>query len=497
MTNLKEWLKKIALELIKTLIVVLAVLYLVWNYVPGNWLDAISTGKQVLGSTITTIAGSDTLSASRSVINTNFSNLNTDKIELSGSNTPYPLVGGGSNLAIASSSPTVLSLTATSTTATSTFNGGLKADLGVRFTAITSCSQALETDSLGNVVCGTDVGAGNPNVTYTTTSGTKYYTASTTATDNLSWLFQNGFLSQASSTISNTLRITGALTLDTALTVANGGTGSTTFSVSKLIYGNGTTLQNVGTSTASCTTGVSCTSFTVVGDVAPSITATLGTSVDLTSEVGATILPIANGGTNNTTYPLNALLTYDGTSIGATSTQPLYVGTVYASSTAATSSFLGYVDIDGRLTIPNGDAPALVETGALAWDTTSGNLRVATSSTGDVVVGSATTSLYRFAMSSTSPDLVSGGILDLPTDFLAQTAIGVICHVDAGTSVVINLSDGTNDTNTVTCTTTRTQFFFTTNNKWNAYEAIRLEIGTVTGSVDYLNVNIIGYRTSN
>jgi len=36
-----------------------------------------------LGATITTINGSDTITASRSVINTNFSNLNTDKFELS------------------------------------------------------------------------------------------------------------------------------------------------------------------------------------------------------------------------------------------------------------------------------------------------------------------------------------------------------------------------------------------------------------------------------
>jgi hypothetical protein len=50
----------------------------IWNYVPANWLDITA---QNLGSTITTIQGSDTISASRSVINTNFANLNTDKLE--------------------------------------------------------------------------------------------------------------------------------------------------------------------------------------------------------------------------------------------------------------------------------------------------------------------------------------------------------------------------------------------------------------------------------
>lgn len=51
-----------------------------YNYLPLD-LVALNNGDQTFGSTITTIQGSDTLSASRSVINTNFANLNADKIE--------------------------------------------------------------------------------------------------------------------------------------------------------------------------------------------------------------------------------------------------------------------------------------------------------------------------------------------------------------------------------------------------------------------------------
>ena len=61
-----------------TLLAPLAVTLVIWNYVPADWLDLTARN---LGSTITTINGSDTISASRSVINTNFSNLNTDKLE--------------------------------------------------------------------------------------------------------------------------------------------------------------------------------------------------------------------------------------------------------------------------------------------------------------------------------------------------------------------------------------------------------------------------------
>lgn len=45
------------------------------------WFPLHVLDGQRFGSTITTIQGTDTLSASRSVLNTNFSNLNTDKIE--------------------------------------------------------------------------------------------------------------------------------------------------------------------------------------------------------------------------------------------------------------------------------------------------------------------------------------------------------------------------------------------------------------------------------
>lgn len=54
-------------------------------------------------STITTIQSTDAISASRSTINTNFSNLNTDKAELSGAtftgdvNVPDEAYGAGWN----------------------------------------------------------------------------------------------------------------------------------------------------------------------------------------------------------------------------------------------------------------------------------------------------------------------------------------------------------------------------------------------------------------
>src|SRR3990167_2681649 len=58
----------------------LASVFSIYNYLP---LDILQFNKpeQTFGSTITNIAGTDTLSSSRTVINDNFSALNSTKIE--------------------------------------------------------------------------------------------------------------------------------------------------------------------------------------------------------------------------------------------------------------------------------------------------------------------------------------------------------------------------------------------------------------------------------
>ena len=61
----------------------------------------------------------------------------------------------------------------------------------------------------------------NPDVIQQLFATTKYYYASSTATDNLAWRFNNGFVSAASSTISSTLDLAGILTSKT--------TGTSTF----------------------------------------------------------------------------------------------------------------------------------------------------------------------------------------------------------------------------------------------------------------------------
>ena len=193
---------------------------------------------------------------------------------------------------------------------------------------------------------------------------------------------------------------------------------------------------------------------------------------------------------NNWAYPF----------IGAaTSTLLTFSGGLDASGGTATFGTLaGALDAGGAtsLEIPNADAPTVNVTGEIALDTSSGNVIVATTTTNHFVVGSASTTLYSFVIASTSPDFRSGGVINLPESDLPQTITGIRCHVDAGTSVVINLDDGTNNTNAPTCTTTRIYYPINTNASFTAAEAIRLEFGTVTGAVDYLVVRVYGYKTT-
>ena len=156
----------------------------------------------------------------------------------------------------------------------------------------------------------------------------------------------------------------------------------------------------------------------------------------------------------------------------------------------------GVFDFGGATSfeIPNGTGPTTNAVGILALDTTSNNLILATSTNGHVVIGSATTSLYRFTASTTS--FISGSSLELIPSFLPQVVTAIACKVTNGTSFVINLDDGTDNTNTVTCTTTWTQYTITSNNSFTADERIRLEFGTKTGDTGEIVVDIRGYRTS-
>lgn len=111
-----------ALYILGTTCISLAVVVLFYLYFPLSILDRVSEN---LGSTITVISGSDTLSASRTTINDNFAALNATKLEGTGSNNSLAAFTGSNSIAATSSTVYIGSLVAT-TTATSTYTGGIQ-----------------------------------------------------------------------------------------------------------------------------------------------------------------------------------------------------------------------------------------------------------------------------------------------------------------------------------------------------------------------------------
>src|SRR3990167_10190955 len=76
----------ILLNIVLGAVTALATMWGVYNYVPLGAIEYLSSvSEKKFGATITTINSSDTLRDSRSTINTNFSNLNSDKTEVASS----------------------------------------------------------------------------------------------------------------------------------------------------------------------------------------------------------------------------------------------------------------------------------------------------------------------------------------------------------------------------------------------------------------------------
>jgi fibronectin-binding autotransporter adhesin len=150
---------------------------------------------------------------------------------------------------------------------------------------------------------GAVVGTTTESLFGTTTAAANSFVTMQATTSSISALTLIGAVSQSAAVFqiqNNSLQnifsvsASGALTLGSALTVQNGGTGSTT--LGGLLAGGGVSMYSIATSTATCGTGLSCSSFTVLGGSALTITNTVGypfpsnaTSTALTFSGGITV----------------------------------------------------------------------------------------------------------------------------------------------------------------------------------------------------------------
>ena len=184
---------QILLTTVVTVVVALASAFGVYNYLPLGILGFEHEGVPRFGATITNIAGTDTLSSSRTTINDNFTNLNNGKIE--NSTTSVAAITTLSNLVTVG--------TLTSGSLGSGFTAVVVARGGTGSTTLSS-NQVLLGNGTGNI--GTVSGWGSSGQFLTSGGGVAAPTWTTSAvslSDNYTW--------------------TGTHTFNTATTTHNGG----------------------------------------------------------------------------------------------------------------------------------------------------------------------------------------------------------------------------------------------------------------------------------
>lgn len=147
--------------------------------------------------------------------------------------------------------------------------------------------------------------------------------------------------------------------------------------------------------------------------------------------------------------------------------------------------------ISTRLVIPNGTNPTADDPGEIAWDTTTGQLII-----DDNVLDSRLSIFSASKMASTTladPFIGSYGAsatttLEMNAPY-AFTATSIHCQSDTGTFMV-EVSDGSNNTESVVCSSTESTQALSTNNSFSEDEQIEVRIGSQTSnaSVEFISV---------
>lgn len=139
----------------------------------------------------------------------------------------------------------------------------------------------------------------------------------------------------------------------------------------------------------------------------------------------------------------------------------------------------GLLDVGGGvLEIPNGTGPTIDAVGELAWDTTSGQMKIHDGTATRVLSNGY---LYPAFTYSTSTAWAGTTTIPLGPSFVAETWSQVMCFTDAGT-VNVSFYDGTNRMNLFNASTTVGVVTLSTNNTFTAAEKRYVDVGTPASS---------------
>lgn len=296
--------------------------------------ETVNNGDTVTiaaGNNVTTTAGATDTVTIATVNNPNFStSVTTPLLQSSGALSITP----GGALTVGSTGQTAL-LQGTNVTITSNGAGNdiiLTSADQIRFSGFDCSALAnggkLTTDASGNISCAADSGASGSAITGSGTANRiALYTGSQVIAD--SWLLQNGSTLELDNTrnlslLGGNFSVTGT-GLFSGLITANGGL---TLGAAQSLTVNGDAFTDL------TGTGLSISSG--------SLQTTLGTSVDLTSEVTGT-LPVTSGGTGLASTPTNGqLLIGNGTGYSlATITQGAGITVTNGAGSITVASSLG------------------------------------------------------------------------------------------------------------------------------------------------------------
>ena len=201
--------------------------------------------------------------------------------------------------------------------------------------------------------------------------------------------------------------------LSSAINVADGGTGATTFTSGGIVIGNGTGALGVlaNTSSSGSYGNASHTvAFTVDNYGRVSAAANTPIAIDTTAITSGT-LPIARGGTNQTTYTTGNIVVFDGTSLNS-------LANTGTAGTYANASHVPVITTDalGRVTTV-ANTPIAIDTSAITsgiLGVTRGGTGAGTFTTNGVLLGQGT-GTFTTASSTTEGHLLTINNSGVPT----------------------------------------------------------------------------------
>lgn len=225
--------------------------------------------------------------------------------------------------------------------------------------------------------------------------------------------------------------------LSTDIAVADGGTGRSSFTTGAILIGAGTgglnELANVTVTKATLATSNTVTDVTTDGY--GRITAVVATPIAIgASQITSETLPIARGGTNQTTFTGSQLVFFNGTSLAS-------IANTGTAGTYANASHVPVITTDayGRVSSVTNTQIAIdasqITSGTLAVDR--GGTGLASYTTGDLIYASGATTLAKLAGAATGNALISGGVGAAPS----YGKIGLTTHI-TGTLAVGNGGTG-------------------------------------------------------